>query len=116
MNQIRKTIVDYELADGTIVVGERITNRSMVQWDLTRTKRKFPPVEDAPMLWLNFVTWHHLAEVTKVVDCKWDDWIDGYCVDVQYHKADEKSADVDDVRQEAFGDPVDPTQPDESGT
>jgi len=32
-------------------------NPDMVLWDRTRYKHKWPPVQDAPMLWTTFITW-----------------------------------------------------------
>lgn len=33
------------------------TNADLVRWDRTRTKHKWPTVQDAPFLWLTFVAW-----------------------------------------------------------
>jgi hypothetical protein len=32
-------------------------NPDMVLWDRTRYRHKWPPVQDAPMLWMTFISW-----------------------------------------------------------
>lgn len=33
------------------------TNADMVLWDRTRVKHRWPKLEDAPFLWMTFVSW-----------------------------------------------------------
>lgn len=33
------------------------TNQDLVLWDRTRIKHKWPKFEDAPFLWLTFISW-----------------------------------------------------------
>lgn len=56
---ITPIVLDYELADGT-TDRIRILNRSLIAWDETRGKRKWPSSEDAPTMWQTFVLWHAL--------------------------------------------------------
>lgn len=37
-----------------------VHNRSLIAWDETRGKRKWPSASDAPFLWQTFIVWHHL--------------------------------------------------------
>lgn len=45
---VREAIDDIEV---------QTTNADMVLWDRTRFKHKWPPVGDAPILWITFVAW-----------------------------------------------------------
>lgn len=38
-----------------------VHNRSMIAWDETRGKRKWPSSTEAPFLWQTFIVFHHLS-------------------------------------------------------
>lgn len=46
---------------------QRVTvyNRSLIAWDETRGKRKWPTSSEAPSLWQTFIVWHHLNRSGK---------------------------------------------------
>lgn len=33
-------------------------NPDLVAWDMTAARHRWPPVKDAPFLWLTFIAWH----------------------------------------------------------
>lgn len=35
-------------------------NRDSIQWDITRTRKGWPPLQEAALLWLTFMAWHAL--------------------------------------------------------
>jgi hypothetical protein len=41
--------------DKTLTI--QTTNRDLVLWDRTRLKHKWPAFEDAPFLWMTFISW-----------------------------------------------------------
>lgn len=43
--------------DGLDDIELQTTNADLVLWDRTRSRHKWPPVADAPFLWLTFVSW-----------------------------------------------------------
>jgi hypothetical protein len=60
------------LADGTTFV-VRITNREFVAYDMTRAKRKWPPLSDAPFLGATFLA-HRAALREGLTALSWDQW------------------------------------------
>lgn len=38
-----------------------VHNRSLIAWDETRVKRRWPVATDAPSLWQTFILFHHLS-------------------------------------------------------
>lgn len=75
---------------------QRVTvyNRSLIAWDETRGKRKWPTSTEAPSLWQTFIVWHHLNRSGKTA-LTFDQFKDA-CLALELQ--DE-------------GEPVDPTQP-----
>lgn len=126
---INKTVLDVELNTGE-VHAVRITNRSKVAYDLTRPRRKWEPADEAPFIFLTFLAFHHVVMVEQLITCKWEEWVDGICVDIGTHDGADaeahvlgvyedalRAADVTDDRDEVHGEPVDPTRQEvESGT
>lgn len=51
------------------------TNSDLVRWDRTRTRHKWPTIEDAPFLWLTFIAWA-AARRSKVIgpDVTYEAW------------------------------------------
>lgn len=51
------------------------TNRDLVLWDETRVKHRWPKFDDAPFLWLTFLSWS-AARRTGVIspDTKFEEW------------------------------------------
>jgi hypothetical protein len=43
--------------EGSEAVEFQTTNADMVLWDRTRAKHKWPTFQDAPFLWLTFLSW-----------------------------------------------------------
>lgn len=62
------------LVDGTTFV-VRITNREFVAWDMTRPKRKWPLLQDAPFLGATFLA-HRAAVREGLTALTWDQWQD----------------------------------------
>lgn len=44
-------------AEGTEPVEFQTNNADLVLWDRTRAKHKWPKFDDAPFLWLTFLSW-----------------------------------------------------------
>jgi hypothetical protein len=53
----------------------RITNREFLAWDLTRSKRSWPPFNEAIFLALTFTSWK-AATREKLTTLGWDQWSD----------------------------------------
>lgn len=77
MTNLERPVLQVELNDGSTHV-VTILNPSLVAWDRTRATRKWPNVEDAPLLWMTFITWHHL-HATGVVSCTFEEYETGVC-------------------------------------
>lgn len=130
---LEKTVLDVELNTGEVHT-IRVTNRSKVAYDLTRPKRKWDPADEAPFIFLTFLAFHALVIVEKLVDCKWEQFVDEVCVEIASHDGQDAEQKVLDVYKDAVetanvkpavddsmfdteppaernGDPVDPTQP-----
>lgn len=45
------------IRDGIEPVEFQTTNADLVLWDRTRAKHKWPTFQDAPFLWLTFLSW-----------------------------------------------------------
>lgn len=43
--------------DGFDDLDVQTTNADLVLWDMTRIKHKWPKFEEAPFLWLTFISW-----------------------------------------------------------
>lgn len=81
------------------------SNRDAVRFDITRGRKGWPAVNDAPMLWMTFCAWSAMSR-GKDTGLKLDEFLDA-CVEVQAIDADGnpiKSSDTAGVQ-------VDPTQP-----
>lgn len=62
------------------------TNADLVLWDMTRPKHKWPKFEDAPFLWLTFISWagarrSALIEPTHTFEAWRDDVLEVTAVD-----------------------------------
>lgn len=53
----------------------RITNREYLAWDLTRTKRQWPPFNEALFLAMTFTAWK-AATREKLTALTWEQWQD----------------------------------------
>lgn len=71
-----------------------VHNRSLIAWDESRGKRKWPTTQEAPSLWATFILWHHLNRTGQ------------YPGDFNRFQDECEAVDVDDDEV-----PVDPTQP-----
>lgn len=78
-------------------------NRDAVAWDMTRGKKGWPQMGDAPMLWATFVAWSALRR-QKLIDLSIDDFL-AACIAANV--VDAEGNEAEDVA-EAAG--VDPTQ------
>lgn len=80
-------------------------NRDAVAWDMTRGKKSWPQMQDAPMLWATFVAWSALRR-SSVITLNVDDFL-SKCVQAQIITPDGEAVDASTADQVA----VDPTQP-----
>ena len=95
--------LDVELKDGTEHV-IRITNPSMVAFDRARATRDWPSSEDAPILWMTFLAWHHM-KAAGLISCDLKQFETTECVAVQVHGAARKGKKGRKAKS------VDPTRP-----
>lgn len=52
-------------------------NPDLILWDMTRVKHKWPKFEDAPFLWLTFISWAGARRLGLIpADHKWETWRD----------------------------------------
>lgn len=88
-----------------------ITNASLVAWDRTRTKRQWPPVDQAPSLWMTFIAWHHMKAAGLIPEnTSYDDFESTLCVAVG--DPDEQAKALAEAKGETWeGDLVPPTEP-----
>lgn len=51
------------------------TNADLVLWDRTRIKHKWPKFEDAPFLWMTFISWAAARRSGLITpETKYEDW------------------------------------------
>lgn len=93
-----KTKLTVELSDGTthdLVIG----NPSMVAWDRARSQMNWPKIDEAPFLWMTWISWHHMKAAGLIpAETKYDTFEQDLCVAVG-----------DTVTEDAEADAVDPT-------
>lgn len=77
---MKRIEVTVELNDGS-THDLAIANPSLVAWDRTRATRKWPKVDDAPILWMTFIAWHHM-KAHGLVDCDYTEFEETLCVNV----------------------------------
>jgi len=82
--------------DGQERVEFQTTNADLVLWDRTRAKHKWPTFQDAPFLWLTFLSWAAARRTGAIPP------------DFTYEKWETETLDVEALVDE----PVDPTQED----
>lgn len=71
------------------------TNADLVLWDRTRAKHKWPRFEDAPFLWMTFISWAAARRSGLIPpDTKYETW-----------ERDVLSVAVDDTDDDASGEP-----------
>jgi hypothetical protein len=63
------------MRDGAEPITVQTTNRDLVLWDKTRIKHKWPKFDEAPSLWLTFISWA-AARRTGAIDTsvRYEDW------------------------------------------
>lgn len=79
------------------------TNRDMVNWDRTRIRHKWPSLQDAPFLWLTFVSWSAARRSGAIPpDVTYETW-ESQVLDVST-----PDAETDDDQGRPFPQEVDP--------
>lgn len=99
-NKLSNARMTVTLADGQKLELEP-ANPDRVRFDITRGKHKFPSAEEAPMLWLTFVSWA-CARRTGVYEGSWEQWMDTDCLDIDV----EDDEDVDPTQKGPESDSV----------
>jgi len=65
------------LRDGFDPVEIQTDNRDLILWDSTRIRHKWPKFEDAPFLWLTFISWAAARRTGAIVpEHKFETWRD----------------------------------------
>lgn len=67
-----------QLAEVTV----QTDNRDMVRWDRARAAKKWPTVQDAPILWMTFCAWAAIRRLGHDVHTGDYDSFEGRCVEV----------------------------------
>lgn len=83
--------------EGVEPVEFQTTNADLVLWDRTRAKHKWPTFQDAPFLWLTFLSWA-AARRTGAIE-----------TDFTYERWESETLDVEALANDEST--VDPTQP-----
>lgn len=66
------------------------TNADLVLWDKTRYRHKWPNVQEAPFLWLTFVSWAAARRIGAIPpETKYESW-EGNVLEVQTLDDDEE--------------------------
>lgn len=98
---LAKTKITVELNDGTthdLVIG----NPSLVAWDRARAQMKWPAIDEAPFLWMTWVSWHHMKSTGLIPpQTKYEEFEEKLCMAVGDTETPE-GAEPDDA--------VDPTE------
>lgn len=88
------------LRDGYDPLEVQTTNRDLLLWDTTRAKHKWPKFEDAPFLWLTFLSWSAARRTGAIApEVRFEDWSDDV---LQVTALDE------DDEDDEFGTPTEP--------
>ena len=58
-----------------------VANPSLVAWDRTRAIRKFPEADQAPIMWMTFIAWHHM-KAAGLVKCDYPEFEEQRCLSV----------------------------------
>lgn len=107
--RVRLTI-EQAGSDDLVEVEVQTDNRDAIQWDVTRGKRSWPALNEAPMLWLSFVGWHAMrrtgADELRGMDL---DAFLAVLVQVEAVREDGSTVDAREVTDDDVS--VDPTQP-----
>jgi hypothetical protein len=105
---LAKTKITVELNDGTshdLIIG----NPTLVAWDRARVSMNWPKLDEAPFLWMTWISWHHMKATGLIpAETKYEVFERDLCVAV---------GDTDEALHEAAqaaggkheGDAVDPT-------
>lgn len=76
------------------------SNPDLVRWDMTRGKHKWPPMDEAPMLWATFVAWA-AAKRTEQYAGTWEDWSLKDALSVEFDAEGEAAATADPTQSGA---------------
>lgn len=71
MSELVQQKITVHLPTGPVEVVS--ANPDLVRWDITRSKHKWPSMEEAPMLWATFVAWA-AAKRLNLYAGTWEDW------------------------------------------
>ena len=89
------------LGDDSILTVQ-CTNADLVRFDMTRARQKWPPAQDAPMLWLTFIAWAALKRTAGIADSvTWE----------AFSESTQQITNLDDDDENGGGDVVDPSRP-----
>jgi len=85
--------------DGQEPLEVQTDNRDLILWDSTRIKHKWPKFDDAPFMWLTFISWSAARRTGAIVpDHKFETWRDEVL----------EVTSVDDDEDEEIGSPTQP--------
>lgn len=78
-----RVIVEGDL-DELVAIDIQTDNRDAVRFDLMRRLKKWPDLQEAPMLWYTVLAWSALkrAKQTPWGEFKVEEWLDDVCLDV----------------------------------
>lgn len=98
---LHRTKLTVELKDGT-VHDLQIGNPSLVAWDRARSTMNWPKIDEAPFLWMTWISWHHMKATGLIpADTKYEKFEAELCAAV--------GDTVDEAAEGEEPDAVDPT-------
>lgn len=86
-SELKRLTVRVELADGTILDDLKVRNPALVAFDFERKAKKWPPADEAPMLWQTFIAWRQ-AKNDGLYAGDFPTWRDTDCLEVDQLSAD----------------------------
>lgn len=91
---MRPTIADFELTDGTVHEGIRVTLASKIQFERSARANRWDP-EENPFTTAAFLAWH-AAKLRGLIDLDWDRFL-VECVDVSVTNPEPAAPEADDT-------------------
>lgn len=70
----RLQVVRGSLEDPEVLEVQTL-NPDLILWDMTSARHKWPPVKDAPFMWMTFLAWAALRREARIpTDLTWEVW------------------------------------------
>ena len=91
------------IRDGFDPLTVQTDNRDLVLWDRTRVKHKWPVFQDAPNIWLTFISWAAARRIGAIPgDLRYEDW-EATVLEIGAETDDEDDSDLGNPFREVPG-------------